>query len=185
MASSHAQRNESMDEVVERYTEPLLAAALAIGWRGVDAEDLVQDTLLIYLEKSHRFEGRSTLKTYLTGILYHKSMEKRREQAREIPNDPVDEVFEQRFAKGGIWRTKPRGPEDIAQSKETAKLIDTCLDKLSTPQRMAFALRELEQRSTEDACKILDVTVTHLGVLLFRARNKVRECIEVQWGKRK
>lgn len=175
---------ESIQEAVDRYTDALLAAAYAIGWGASDAEDLVQDTFLTYLEKADRFEGRSSLKTYLTGILYNKSLEKRRHKAREVARDPVDDVFEQRFSSVGVWRTRPRGPEDLALSKETAALIDTCLEGLTPAQRMAFYLREIEQTSTEEACNILDVTVTHLGVLLFRARNRVRECIEKKWGKR-
>lgn len=180
-----AKVSETLDEIVDRYSSALLASAYSLGWRNVDAEDLVQDTLVTHLQKPDAFEGRSALKTYLIGILYHKSREKKRSQVREQPNDPIDEVFEQRFNSQGIWRTRPRGPDDIALSKETAELIDDCLEALTPSQRMAFYLREIEQEPTEDACNILDVSVTHLGVLLFRARNKVRECIEKKWGKRR
>ena len=165
------------------YANALLGAAWGQGWRGTDAEDLVQATFVTFLEASERFEGRSSLKTYLFGILYNKSLEKRREVNREVAVDPIDAVFEQRFGTWGIWRTLPRGPEDEAQAKETAGLLEECLEILPTQQRMAFFLREVEHESTEAMCNILRVSVTHLGVILFRARNKLRECVQKKWGR--
>ena len=55
--------------------------------------------------------------------------------------------------------------------------IDGCLDRVPTNQRMAFVLREIEGMDTEEICKILEVTRTNLGVLLFRVRNRLRECL--------
>jgi len=170
--------------MVNRYTDALLGFAWSLGWKGADAEDLVQDTFIVYFKNHHRFEKRSTLKTYLIGILYKKSLEKRRMVARELPVDPVDQVFEQRFGFGGAWRTMPRGPEDLALMDETMELVQSCVDQLPEAQRLAFHLREVEQGSTEELCNVLDVSPTHLGVLLFRARNKVRECMQKKWVKR-
>jgi len=170
-------------EIVNQHADALLAAAWGVGWRGTDAEDIVQDTFVTFLKVCDRFEGRSTVKTYLFGILYKKTLEKRREAGREQATDPIDDVFENRFGHWGLWRTLPRGPEDEAQSKETIALVEDCVQALPAQQRMAFYLRAVEQESTEALCKILDVTVTHLGVLLFRARNKVRECVQKKWAK--
>ena len=172
-----------LSQIVHDHADALLCAAWGLGWRGTDAEDLVQDTLVTFVQSCERFEGRSTVKTYLFGILYKKTLEKRREVQREQATDPIDEVFENRFGYGGIWRTMPRGPEDESQGKEIQAVIDDCVQALPTQQRMAFYLREVEHETTETLCKILDVSVTHLGVLLFRARNRVRECIQKKWGK--
>ncbi len=171
----------TLRDIIDTYTDPLLGAAWGLGWVGPDAEDLVQDTFVTFLQNPGQFEGRSTLKTYLTGILYHKSMEKRRENARETPTDPVDDVFERRFGLGGLWRTFPRGPEDEALAKDIMELVERCAESLSDAQRMAFYLREVDHSTTESACNILGVSATHLGVLIFRARNKIRECVERQW----
>ena len=59
-----------------------------------------------------------------------------------------------------------------------------CTEGLSTDQRAAFQMKVVEDRETEDVCKILGVTPTNLGVLLFRARNKLRECLEKKWMRR-
>jgi len=173
-----------LTEIVNQHADALLCAAWGLGWRGTDAEDLVQDVFVTFLGNCDRFEGRSTIKTFLFGILYNKTLEKRRDMSREQATDPIDDVFEERFGQWGIWRTMPRGPEDESQSKETLAMIEACVEALPTPQRMAFYLREVEHEPTENLCKILNITVTHLGVLLFRARNKVRECVQKKWEKR-
>ncbi len=58
--------------------------------------------------------------------------------------------------------------------------IEECLEGLPTKQRMAFILREVQELESKEVCKILEVTVTNLGVLLYRARNRLRECLEAK-----
>jgi len=168
--------------MINENAEALLAAAWGMGWKGADAEDLVQETFAVFLRAPERFEGRSSLKTYLFGILYNKGLEKRREVVREEAVDPIDEVFEKRFGTWGIWRTMPRGPEDEVMARETAALVEECLQGLNVQQRMAFYLKEIQHETTDSICNILEITITHLGVLLFRARNKLRECVQRKWG---
>ncbi len=55
--------------------------------------------------------------------------------------------------------------------------ISDCLDDLPTAQRAAFSFREVEGLTTSEICKILGVTSTNLGVMLYRARNRLRECL--------
>ena len=56
--------------------------------------------------------------------------------------------------------------------------IAHCLDGLPLTQRSVFVLREMEGVETEEVCKILEVTITNMGVLMHRARNRLRECLE-------
>ena len=51
---------------------------------------------------------------------------------------------------------------------------------MPTQQRLAFVLREVEGLATEEMCKVLEVTRTNLEVLLYRARNRLRECLEAK-----
>lgn len=67
-----------------------------------------------------------------------------------------------------------RTPENY----QILNLISKCLDRLPLNQKMAFTLKEVEDETTESICQLLDLTVSNLGVLLFRARNQLRECIE-------
>ena len=62
--------------------------------------------------------------------------------------------------------------------------IAHCLDGLPLAQRSVFVLREMEGVETEEVCKILEVTITNMGVLMHRARNRLRECLEGRgWGR--
>lgn len=178
-----ARKDGAIEALIETYTQPLFAAALGLGFSLGDAEELVQETLTAFVSGVDRFEGRSQIKTYLFGIFYHKGSELKRRQAREEPVENIEEIFDRRFDPNGMWTSPPQGPEEAVMFQELVKLIRQCSETLSFHQRMAFYLKEVERESTPSICKILDVSVTHLGVLLFRARNKLRECLEKAWGK--
>ncbi len=68
--------------------------------------------------------------------------------------------------------------------KEIRKLIEDSLEAVPTKQRMAFFLREVEDLPTQEICNILEVTRTNFGVLLFRVRNRLRECLEAKGVRR-
>jgi RNA polymerase sigma-70 factor (ECF subfamily) len=184
LADLKAHKAEAVSSVVEAHSEVLLRGALGLGLPLVEAEDLVQDVFTVFLSAVSRFEGRSSVRTFLFGILYRKSMERARKRSRELATDPTDAVFEQRFSANGMWASPPRGPEDETLQAESGEMINSCLEGLTEAQRAAFYLREVERQSAEAICNILDVKSTHLRVLLFRARLRLRECIENKWDTR-
>ncbi len=183
LALLNARDKAALTAAVNENTATLLRVAWGMGWVGTEAEDIVQQTFVTFLQTVPNFEGRSSLRTYLIGILYKKSLEKRRASTREEAVDPIDQVFEKRFGIAGLWNTFPRGPEDEAASRETAVIVEQCIENLPLDQRTAFYLKEVEHQPTETLCNILGITTTHLGVLLFRARNRLRECVQRKWGK--
>lgn len=174
----------AVEGLVEEYSSPLLACALSWGLPRADAEETVQDALLDFLKAVDRFEGRSSLKTFLFGILFNKCSERRRKSKREEATEDIEAAFDSRFGSWGIWNSLPRGPEEEAANDELKDWLERCAGDLTADQRTAFALKAAQGVSTEDACKILGVSPTHLGVLLFRARNKLRECLEKKWMRR-
>jgi RNA polymerase sigma-70 factor (ECF subfamily) len=91
--------------------------------------------------------------------------------------DPLDEAMDQRFDLDGSW-SQPRPAADTRPyAREIREHLATCLHGLSDQQRQAFLLREVHGFATKEICKILEVTTTNLGVMLFRARNRLRECL--------
>jgi len=94
--------------------------------------------------------------------------------------DPIDEVFESRFDGKGNWTRPPADLEQLILSKEIGELIRGCMDGLPASQREAFVLREVEGLGTSEICKILTVSVTNFGVLMYRARARLRECLEAK-----
>lgn len=166
--------------VVNEHADALYAGARALGASPTDAEDLVQDTLAAFLAGLERFRGDSSLRTYLFGILYNKARQKWASHWREQATDPVDQAFESRFDASGVLR-RLSGPEEENLARELSEMIGQCAEGLSQAQRAAFHLKEVERESTASICNILGVSETNLGVLLFRARNKLRECLERKW----
>lgn len=179
-----ARRPGAVEALVEEFTSPLLAAARSWGLSLPDAEEAVQDALTDFLVALDRFEGRSSLKTFLFGVLYHKCSERRRKNRRESATEDMETVFSARFGSLGVWNCVPRGPEEVAVNDELRDWLERCARGLSDEQRAAFQLKTVEGMSTEDACKIIGVSATNLGVLMFRARNKLRECLEKKWTNR-
>jgi RNA polymerase sigma-70 factor (ECF subfamily) len=155
-----------------------------MGFSAGEAEDLVQDVFATFLEGLDRFEGRSQLRTWLFGILHRKALERRRASAVEERTDPIDTVFESRFDLSGNWSRPPADLERLLLSREAGELIQSCMEGLPAHQRGVFVLREIEGIESGEICKILGITVTNLGVLMHRARTRLRECLEAKgWMK--
>jgi RNA polymerase sigma-70 factor (ECF subfamily) len=155
-------------------------AGLGAGLDPPRAEDLAQETFKTFLETSSRFEGRSHVRTWIFGIFYHKLAESRRGLRREAEVDDIDEIFESRFRKDGSWARPPCAPLREVLDAELGEEIADCLAQAPEKQRLAFQLREGESLSTEAICKIREVSVTNLGVMLHRLRNRMRECLEAK-----
>lgn len=171
-------------DLVDEHSRPLYRAARGMGFKEEEAEDIVQDVFITFLSSIDRFEGRSQLRTWLFGILHHKSMERRRKHAREDQHDTIDEIFEARFDGSGSWVAPPQDLVRLMESKQIGEAIAQCMEGLPALQRSVFVLREIEGLRGDEVCKILEVSVTNMGVLMFRARNRLRECLEgMGWGK--
>ena len=178
-AAIRAGDREALARVVHECLPPLLRAARGAGLDSADAEDVTQDVLLAFLAKAHQFDGRARVLTYLFGILYRKIAELRRKAwRREVGVDDIESLVASRFDHTGRWARPPRGPEANHDATEIRHWVGKCLETLPDRQRAAFVLREIEDRETDEICRILEVNGNHLGVLFHRARHRLRECLE-------
>lgn len=149
------------------------------GYFGEQAEDVIYESWLTFLEKIDQFEGRSSIKTYLTGILFHKIQEQNRANKKfQTIEEDLDSLLDQSFTDDGWWRQKPTDPDHLYAQKESGAFIRKCLESLTHQQAQAFLLKEVEGAETDDISESLGVSVSHLGVLIFRAKEKLRKCIE-------
>jgi RNA polymerase sigma-70 factor (ECF subfamily) len=162
------------------------------------AEDVVQETLLAALQSYNSFAGRGSERTWLTGILKHKIIDhyrrtSRQPSARQLADEEGcehDELFLQSGEWAGHWDAG-RGPVEwqtnpalLQQQSEFRKVLDNCLSTLPARLAHAFMLREVEELSSGEVCRALDVSANNLWVMLHRARMHLRHCIEVNWFKR-
>ena len=179
-----SRKPEVLTALVDDNLPNLLAGALALGLSRVDAEEVVQETFVAFLSGLDRFEGRSSLRTYLFGILYHKAANLRAKNRREEATDDIEAVFDARFAADGMWSRPPRGPEEEVLDGEIREWVQRCAEGLSDDQRAVFFLKEVDGEEPEAICNALGVSTTNFRVLLHRAKLKLRECLERNWEKK-
>lgn len=177
------------DQELEQYRAYLLRYA-ALQLRDVDlAEDVVQETLLAALEGRARFSGKSSRKTWLTGILKHKIIDVIRRKSREQPivTDNAESetaAVDALFKADGHWQQFPArwgNPEKSLEDKDFWEIFERCSQLMPARTARVFMLREVMELTSEEICKELAITPTHLWVILHRARLSLRECLEVKW----
>lgn len=156
----------------------------------VQAEDAVQETLLAAIEGAARFSGKSTARTWLTGILKHKIIDHLRRSGREQPLTGADddrseaEAVDALFAEDGHWREFPArwgNPAAALEDNRFQAAFEMCLQRLPVRTAQVFAMREVMELSTEEICKELSITATNCWVMLHRARLGLRECLQINW----
>lgn len=151
------------------------------------AEDTVSETLLAALESRAVFEGRSKLKTWLVGILKHKIIDCLRARGREtqLADEGDDGDIEGAvFQDDGHFRESPHewsSPETMLNRIQFFEILEICVEQLPVPQARVFMMREWMELSTEEICNQMTITATNAGVLLHRARLRLRECLEHRW----
>ena len=153
------------------------------------AEDVVSETLLAILEKPDNFEGRSSLRSYATGILKFKIIDVLRRRGREVHIEPLDEqslddALDTLFAADGHWRNPPpcwQQPERALEQSQFFETLQACIDRLPAKIGRAFMMREWLDRDVDEICAELGITANHCGVLLYRARMQLRECLDLHW----
>jgi RNA polymerase sigma-70 factor (ECF subfamily) len=173
--------------LVDKYGASLLRVAqLYVSTRAV-AEEVVADTWLAVYTGLERFEGRSSLKTWLFRILTNKAKTRGQREGRTLPfsslaadGDEADTAVDiDRFGRGGEWSAPPRGvPEERLLAGEARRTVERAIAALPDNQRAVITLRDVEGLSAEEACNILGVSETNQRVLLHRARAKVRAAFE-------
>lgn len=153
------------------------------------AQDAVQDTLIAVLEQPERFQGQSSLRTYVTGILKYKIIDNLRAATRERQIDTVgdqseDDAIDALFVADGHTVDMPRqwgDPDRTLEQKDFFKVLELCLEKLPSQHARVFMMREWLELETEEICKELTLTSANVWVLLYRARLRLRECLDLNW----
>jgi RNA polymerase sigma-70 factor (ECF subfamily) len=153
------------------------------------AEDVVQDTLVAALQGADGFSGRSSIKTWLTGILKHKIVDAIRKKGREPVTSSLDEEcrlddFDAMFDESGHWDNPPAtwgDPEAQLSRLQFFEIVDFCLEKLPPNTARVFMMREVMELDGAEICKELRITSTNLWVILYRARVALRQCLEQNW----
>jgi RNA polymerase sigma-70 factor, ECF subfamily len=154
------------------------------------AEDVVQETWLALLRGLPSFEGRSSVKTWLYAILLNRARTAGLKERRQTPvEDPERAVDQSRFDRNGSWSSPPvpweEEVEDRVRADRLTKSIQIAIDQLPSAQRDVLTLRDVEGMTATDACQILGLGQGHQRVLLHRARSRLRNVLEAEFGEDK
>ena len=153
------------------------------------AEDVVSETLIAALEKSASFAGQSQFKTWVVGILKHKIIDQFRRTKREISTDELAEAMDtddvdELFAASGHRVAEPQDwgdPEATLNQTQFLEVLQVCIDELPAALGRIFMMREWLEYETDQICKELGISSTNCFVMLYRARMRLRECMEINW----
>jgi RNA polymerase sigma-70 factor (ECF subfamily) len=178
---------------VERYGDMLYRFTLLRVKDAEHSEEIVQNTFLAALQAKEKFAGRSTEKTWLFGILKHKIMDHFRQikKTRTYDLEPGDDPDPcgSEFDGRGHWQALPIqwgiNPQKATEDQQLGRVLATCMDKLSDKYRQLFVLREVEGMKSEQICAELDITPSNLWVMLHRARNQLKKCLEIHLFEKK
>jgi RNA polymerase sigma-70 factor (ECF subfamily) len=174
---------------LESYRPQLLKFAMLQLRDPTSAEDAVQDTLLAAIQSGVDFAGKSSVSTWLVGILKHKVIDTIRRRSRERPlelstDEQSPEDLEALFKDDGHFQDPPADwadPEAALTQRRFFEVLERCLQDLPKNAARVFTMREIADLDLDEICKEVGITATNCGVLLYRARLRLRSCLEQRW----
>ena len=156
------------------------------------AEDVVQEALTGALKNADAFARAASLQTWVFAILKNKIADALRSRYRQPDTESFDEECkdcgeaDDQFNSRGHWHKShaPQrwdAPERLIHDQHFWRVFDACLENLPAEQGRVFMMREFIELSSDEICEALSLTTSNLHVLLYRARLKLRQCLENNW----
>lgn len=185
----------AFDELVNKHHGALIRMAMGYVADREVAEEVVQDTWMAVIESLDRFESRSSLKTWIFGILIHKAKDRGVREKRHVTfsafesmEDEGEETvdpsrFHQSGEFAGHWLFPPQPwddqtPEKLLSTQQAIDAMFKAIDELPRTLREVLVLRDVEGVESQEICQLLTITENNLYVRLHRARERVRQAVE-------
>ena len=177
--------------VLNGWSGSMLRLARSFVSTAASAEEVVQDTWLAVLQGIERFEGRSSLQTWVYRILVNIARKRGAREHRTVPwtsltsyDGPTVEPSRFRDADDqypGGWRAFPDHwptTENEVLAHEVRATVAAAIESLPVRQQVVLTLRDIDGQDAEDVCALLDISTANQRVLLHRARAAVRGRLE-------
>ena len=157
------------------------------------AEDITQEALLCALRHRERFEGRAQLKTWLFAILKNKITDYLRQKQREnkvfaeTPAETeLDDLYEAQFDSSGHWHEggigfNPRTPEQDLEGRQFQSVLQACLYGLPENTARVFMLREIMGWDAAEIQSHCAISAANYYTIMHRAREGLRQCLQIKW----
>lgn len=184
----------AFETLVDRHYATMLAVARGYVRTRAIAEEVVQEAWLGVLNGIDRFEGRSSLRTWIMRIVVNIAISRGEREARSVPfstlaseesDEPAVDPERFRGQKDGFpghWRAYPGNwaslPDDALLGRETLGVVMSAIEELPEAQRVVITMRDVAGCTPEEVCGALDVSDGNQRVLLHRARSHVRGALE-------
>ena len=175
-----AGNKDAYGDLAERHGDTMFRVAFRITESEPDAQEVVQEALLRSYRSLTEFDARSDFRTWIYRITVNcalQLLEKRKKEAAV----PITEEFDEQIS--GIQLTDAAaGPERLLLDREIEHRRHAAMEKMTEDERVAFVLRHLEGRSTEEIATALGVTPNNAKQSVFRAVQKMRKALAPLWG---
>lgn len=193
IAALRAGDGDAFGSLIDRYHASLVRLAMSYVATREAAEDVVQETWMAVMAGIDRFEGRSSLKTWIFRILINRAKSAGVREHRSVPFSALDDDDEKeplvdpsRFQTGtrwtGYWSAPPQSwaglPEDRLLSAEVKAVVEGAIAMLPAMQRAVIILRDVRSFTSQETCDVLGINEVNQRVLLHRARSKLRARLE-------
>ncbi|MCD4734569.1 MAG: sigma-70 family RNA polymerase sigma factor, partial [Bacteroidales bacterium] len=188
------QATEAINKWVEEYTGQMYSWAYFKTSDSETADDIVQDTFLAAFQAYHKFEGKSSPKTWLFRILNNKIADYHRKNFKNpsIPESSLKteddrSFFDRFFDDHGGWKKEAMPSqwsdedEHILDDPDFRKILQICLELLPPNWFSAVHLKYLAQMDGKDICQDLGITPTNFWQILHRAKLQLRKCLDTRW----
>ncbi len=173
-------QKEAFGQLANRYYEMVYAVAFGVVNNREIARDAAQDAFLKAYRELHRFEGKSSFKTWLYRITVNAAIDLARKKRPMESLDPTDAADEEEDRPAMVLRDRSLGPRDRAAQSELRERMNQALQQLSEDHRSVLVLREWQELSYEEIAKALDIQVGTVMSRLFYARKKLAEVLKIE-----
>jgi RNA polymerase sigma-70 factor (ECF subfamily) len=184
VAGLRAGNGEAYAQLVRTFGPRLLAVIGRFLPDQEDGQDALQDAFLSAFKGMDRFQGDSSLGTWLHRIAVNAALMKLRSRKRRA-EQPIDDLlphFTQDGHRQQVGRTWAFTHDTTAADRELRELVRNCIDRLPESYRTILLLRDIEQRSTEETAALMELSVANVKTRLHRARQALRELLDPYLG---
>ena len=184
----------AFSELVARYELGMLKMAQAFMGDRILAEEAVQETWLAFVKATRKFKRRSSVKTWLFGILLNQARKQAARRPKELPDRSQarqhdDDGASDWFDDAGEWRSNPvvwsSNPESELLSREAVECIYDAIASLPEKQRAAFVLSAIEGWTPKEVCDLMKISSTNRRVLLHLAKSRLQQMLDEYFGRRR
>ena len=175
-----------ISNIVHEYSDDLYRFAMSKINDHEIAQDLVQDTLMVVIEKPNSFRGESNPKTWLIAILKNKIMDFYRKKSKShISEKDLNDVSES-FSEKGWWNANKEPflfdhSEHLLDDENFVKVFYDCINGLPNLWESVIKMKYIDPKESKIICKELDISDSNLWQIVHRAKLKLKDCLKINW----